>query len=328
MNTHTSKFLRLTLLLALLLTGTVQAALSPLQQKAMNWVNKTPKNACASAASLGQYLGRVSANEHTRALTVFTWVAKNIQYDWASYRGLLADAGYNSQDAEAVLHRRTGVCEGYANLMTALCTAAGLRSQKIHGDAKGCGYSPGKTFETSDHAWNVIQVNGKWELVDACWASPQTGQQELNYYYFCTMPAQFATSHLPEAQQWQLVSPAISMKAFVNAPFVYDCFHKQGFEQVIPITHTLIPNGAVQTVRLVRANADKLNYSVSFEDQQGLMQALDTRVQSTSDGVALRFVLPIQQEGQLHIYVSHDGMTYPRNISYRVAATSPSLVMN
>jgi transglutaminase-like putative cysteine protease len=123
-----------TLFLGLVLvSSTAFATLSPVQQKAVAWVNKTPATAKSSPEALASYLSKVSADEYTRALTIYTWIAKNIRYDWDSYRA----KAIPPQEAKNVLKWGMGVCQGYAELFQELCKGVGLRSELVSGYAKG-----------------------------------------------------------------------------------------------------------------------------------------------------------------------------------------------
>ncbi len=315
-------------MLGMLLLGSLQAALAPVQQKAMNWVNKTPVAATKTTESLGKYLGGVSADEYTRALTVFSWIAKNIRYDYQSLKNSQNGGTMAPQDAEAVLQRRSGVCAGYASLMKATGTAAGLQCEEIIGYSKGGTYYTGKVFERTTHAWNAIQIFGKWELMDATWASPDDREQDLNYLYFCASPRQLLSSHLPLDNKWQLVSKPIDLDAFSNSPWVHSSFHAQRFERASPMVSTLISNAKLQTIYLTKAFAEESVYEVNFVDEKDVRQELALVVKTTATGVALQFTLPANSSGTVEILARNDIHWFQEILNYRVASVPQAVATN
>ena len=50
---------------------------------------------------------------------------------------------------------------------------AGLHCKTLTGFAKGADYKPGMNFvdHPSQHSWNTVLVNGRWQLVDCHWAA-------------------------------------------------------------------------------------------------------------------------------------------------------------
>ena len=54
------------------------------------------------------------------------------------------------------------VCESYAKAYKALCNAVGLPCMFV----AGCGTSVPGQFESNNHAWNYIRIDGKWYAID------------------------------------------------------------------------------------------------------------------------------------------------------------------
>jgi hypothetical protein len=78
-------------------------------------------------------------------------------------------------------------CQINANATQTLCRKAGLRCLIINGEA----YTLGKWVS---HAWNLIQLNGKWYHLDTSWddPSPYSGVQ---YKYFNLTDQEIGTDH-------------------------------------------------------------------------------------------------------------------------------------
>lgn len=91
---------------------------------------------------------------------------------------------------------------------------AGLPVKVISGFSKGYGYSAENPFTpmtTTDHAWNVVRVDGHWQFVECTWGAGYLDknnvfQKRLNTFYFFTDPKLFITDHFP----WQSNEGSVS----------------------------------------------------------------------------------------------------------------------
>ena len=131
-----------------------------------DYAKNTPNKYEQDIPTLAAYLITPATTELEKVRALFTWVAVNISYDAAAYNsGIYAD-----YSAENVLLTRKAVCEGYSNILNALCNAVDIECEKVVGYSKGYGYKNGATFSETDHAWNVIKIDNTWKLFDATWA--------------------------------------------------------------------------------------------------------------------------------------------------------------
>lgn len=82
------------------------------------------------------------------------------------------DLSYLQTDISVFLIEGRGVCNGYARTFKYLMDRLGV---------------PVIFLESSDHAWNLVCVDGKWYQIDTTWDDPvlEDGTQLLNYTYFC-----------------------------------------------------------------------------------------------------------------------------------------------
>jgi Transglutaminase-like superfamily len=300
------------------LCSSLQAALSPVQHKAMNWVDQTPATAIQSIDQLGTYLAAVSADEYTQALTVFTWVAKNRRYDWESYKEWNLGLPMAPQGAESVLARKRGVCAGYAALMEALCEAVHLKCATVSGFAKGYGFQPGEQQKQTNHAWNAIQIYGKWQLMDATWASPDSGKTGINYEYFCASPRQLLDTHFPAEAKWQMVTQPMDRATFFDRPLVWNPFHTMAFESYLPCTQSLVSNPQSQSIFLEKAFANELHFQLYFTDPQGAQTPLAFTLKTNDTGAWLTFQLHSHQSGQLTVFARGESFSFFPILTYYV----------
>lgn len=78
------------------------------------------------------------------------------------------------QDALSTLSNKTGVCEGYTSLFTALLRTQGIVSKAVAGSVPG-----------GLHAWTVLDLNGTWYFADSTWADPYpAGDNRISYTYY------------------------------------------------------------------------------------------------------------------------------------------------
>lgn len=92
-------------------------------------------------------------NQAEKARAVWSWITNNIAYDLDQ----LKPGKRGNQSADAVVKSKSCVCQGYANLFSALCKEMDLETVEVDG-------ATNKNNIDSDHAWNAIKLNDKWHL--------------------------------------------------------------------------------------------------------------------------------------------------------------------
>lgn len=170
--------------------------------------------------------------------SIYLWVTKNIDYDvW----GLTAGGG-SYTDPNDILRHRKAVCLGYSILIDSLCTVAGIPAECVYGYAYQPWYETYDTLYLDNHAWNVVQIDGEWKLMDVTWGTgyikqrKQPGRKLLyrlfrvpyrtkykfirktNMKYYCTDPKVFVLDHLPSTPAWQLLDCSVPIDSFQRSP--------------------------------------------------------------------------------------------------------------
>lgn len=170
--------------------------------------------------NLVSYLKEGASNQKELAELLAYWMMENIAYDTDGF----SSGKYQSSDWEVTYSTKKAVCAGYAKLYKELCIRADIHCEIVSGYAKGFNHKRGSNFERSNHAWNLIDIEGKRFLMDVTWASGgvgyQNGQLKFEKYFkpellFCK-PESFIEKHLPNQRRWQLLS----------FPIAYDDFTK------------------------------------------------------------------------------------------------------
>jgi transglutaminase-like putative cysteine protease len=182
----------------------------PLPEEIEPEVASMPADEEITITAVGTYLAdRIRGNPRRLVKALHDYVVRRISYDQFSLRS----AERLPQDADAVFARRTGVCEGYANLFVALGWAAGIDIREVDGYAHAEA-APGTREPVGEmHAWNVAHVDDGWVVIDATWDRDAEGHAST--YYLMTPPGIFARTHVAIESDWQLVAPELTLADFV-----------------------------------------------------------------------------------------------------------------
>ena len=202
------------------------------------WADRAPAAAESSVTTLAAYLNRAGDDELTRARVLYRWVTGHIDYDAVGFR----TREFGDLSPDAVLRRRAAVCQGYASLTEALGTAMGLRVRTISGWSKGYGYRAGQQALTegpTNHAWNAVEVGGRWRLMDPTWGAGFVDEQfrfsrRFQEHYFLTPPAEFVIDHLPVDSQWQLLARPLTPAEYDELAYLRPAFFAHGLQ---PVSH-------------------------------------------------------------------------------------------
>jgi hypothetical protein len=198
------------------------------------YAKETPDKYSHDNAVLAEYLGKLAKNDLEKARLIYSWIATHIRYDDEAFN----TGNYKNESADSVLERRTAVCSGFSSLFHKLGLLMGLEVEKVSGYAKGYKFQPGDKFSSTNHAWNVVKIDGTWQLVDVTWGSVDSEATDQGFrskmsfdpFWFCVSPEEFIFSHLPEAKEWQLTESGITMNQYEELPLLNDSFFKMGFD--------------------------------------------------------------------------------------------------
>ena len=167
-------------------------------------------NAFENPQKLAEFINENFTTDHERFRAIFIWVTNNIQYN----------CGLQTANANEVFKARKAVCNGYAELLTLLCTQCNITCRKIAGIAKNDESFLEEPFESTNHAWNIVTLNGIQYLTDATWAA-SSNHNLINEEYFLPPPSSFILNHFPENQQDQLLTIPVSKNDFCSAPVFF-----------------------------------------------------------------------------------------------------------
>lgn len=207
-------------------------------------VDATVKNYPSSYSGLDKLatqIGKDFKSEDEKARALFTWIAYNVRYDnspaamgrkplrysYSTEEERRAKVAAIENDlASTTLRTKKGVCHGYAMLYTVVARKLGLQSEVVHGNAKALPDDIGKLPANSNHAWNVVKINGQWKLVDVTWGAGGITNGSRNFTfnfddnYFFTQPEVFFLNHFPADKKWLLTGK--DEAEYASLPLYYD----------------------------------------------------------------------------------------------------------
>jgi transglutaminase-like putative cysteine protease len=230
----------------------------------------------AEVRALALQITAGSTNDLQRARSIYDWITDHIRYDteeWAHVVGGAEDYCHD-HDPLSVLRRGTTVCIGYAWLFDALAQSVGLRATYLIGDVRGYrGTEDDTLISAFKHAWNAVEVDRTWMLLDATWGARQTEQIEDAYaprraYYFNTPANQLIFDHLPESAAWQfLLNPVPDVASFAALPNLKPAFFTDGLRLANAFTDTLhVREGAQAGITLLAPEGVRLIATLSQAD--------------------------------------------------------------
>jgi transglutaminase/protease-like cytokinesis protein 3 len=198
-----------------------------------------------------------SQTDEQKVRAIFHWITDNIAYNTLIYQRpsrayMNRYKPYEPEDdtsntllplnervARIVLQRKVAVCDGYTRLFKVLCDYAGVQSEIIYGYARTNIGRVGQQF-LSNHAWNAVYINKKWQLLDVTWASGYISFgsdlfiKHLNENYYLAPPNLFVEDHYPEQAHWTLLQSPPTLSEFKNSPLKSQDFIKYRIQSFKP----------------------------------------------------------------------------------------------
>jgi hypothetical protein len=169
-----------------------------------------------------------SKNDFERVKKAHDLVALVLSYDAESYWAhTIPDQSYQS-----VLKTGLSVCAGYANVLKKFCDELKIPCIVVSGYARGVGVSPTAPDkpDESNHAWNIVTIDGANYLVDSTWDSgsmeDKVSKKEYGTDYLFIKPKHLVYSHFPKEASHQLLTTPLSAAQFGVLPPLKPGFFK------------------------------------------------------------------------------------------------------
>ncbi|MBI5544857.1 MAG: transglutaminase [Deltaproteobacteria bacterium] len=235
--------------------------------------------------AVARYVAARESDPFERVKALHDWVVTRLRYDHESADGPVR----KPQDAEHVFAARTAVCEGYARLLVEMGKFTGDRIAYVVGDVR----EQNGDLASSGHAWNAVQIDGAWYLLDATWDDPATKDGADNYrtdYLF--IPPNVATlDHFPDDERWQLLATPLSRGEFLRQPFARPGHAREGLALLAPERSSVEVGDAVELRLSNPRRLHVLAELVPEHSEQGVECGVD-------DGAEVRLRCPVPAGGK------------------------------
>ena len=269
-----------------------------------------------SAQKLAAKINTDFASDADKIRAVFIWLTENIRYDLQEYYNPTAKKiGFSYKDetekqqklqqikdaiVKETFKKRKAVCEGYAQSFKKVCDLLQIEATVIKGYARNSTNEIGIIPSTSNHAWNAVKLNHKWQFIDATWAAGYAinNQWEKNFteYYFYPNPAELLRTHLPESNAWQLVDTQIDKKTFANQPIIGQGFFYRNLALIAP-TKGIISNKKKVRFKIRNlSETDVIGYQ--FEGQQ-----YGNRAEVVFENTVGSFTINLENKRKTELYI-------------------------
>lgn len=231
---------------------------------------KMPVEQATSKEQLVAQLTNGLATDAEKARVIASWIAYQVDKNGYEYEKLVKASNHNTPAdpplENDVFLTRIGTSFDFAKLYTELATIAGLKTVMINGYAgkniPASRYSGhlmqaiepsvnrirGGTYRLQryDGAWNAVNIDGNWQLVDTYWmsknnkmigrdftqrqmikelekrkhrlpsASQLVANKNIDEDYFFAKPRQFVKTHFPFESKWQLLPVPTTWSSFTK----------------------------------------------------------------------------------------------------------------
>lgn len=195
----------------------------------------------------------ISKNDVEKVRAIYAWIASHVTYDVNKLQEMTTNESKRysyeteSQIAINTFNRKSAVCHGYAILFNDMCKKANVETQIINGITKRFDIQMYENDSlVSNHSWNAVKLDNEWKFIDVTWAS---GYLDVGYKkftksfdssYFLSEPNEFILNHFPIDKNLQLLNKKITLKEFINYPFIYGKFSSSGISTFSPKERVLI----------------------------------------------------------------------------------------
>lgn len=216
--------------------------------------------------------------EHDKARAIYSWIALNLKYDLEAYLNPPERKHYsfkdeadrvkqmqliNTKKTQKAFRSGKAVCEGFSLLYAHLALLVGLKCQIVTGDCKRLLSDIGRKRLGSNHAWNTVQIDGRWILLDATWGQGYYDERfevivrKFTDIYFDMDPEYFYATHFPDSAMY--AQNTGNKEAFLNGSLIYNPFVEEKAKIIQPFSGVIQAN-----------DGDKITFKIKnilkFED--------------------------------------------------------------
>jgi transglutaminase-like putative cysteine protease len=247
-----------------------EPAVWPLPDAQHSAAANIPAEAETAIASVAAFIASQEPSPQQRVKAIHDYIATRISYDDVA----LAAGQYPPQDAETVFRTKKAVCAGYSRLFVEMTKHVGIKAVYVTGEVR----DESAEIAGESHAWNAVELDGQWFLVDVTWGSPNmlSGNKPgaaLRSDYLLTPPEVFGLDHFPKKDEWQLRATPLSRGEFIRQPMLAPKFHRERLSLIAPDRSQ------------IDAEGDRLDVLIENPLGRYMMASFVPAQQSEGDGV-------------------------------------------
>lgn len=247
---------------------------------------------------LTQKLVKPAKSDTEKVRAIFYWVAKNIKYDFQGLNTKQWDTyGIDNEVAAATFVWKKGICRGFASLMKIMLNEARIENELVFGNGKGEALKGDTT--RSNHVWNSVKLNGKWQLLDVTWANVGWSNRKIDDTYFLTEPIQFHLTHYPDSSKWLLHDNPITYEEYNKLPSIGGNYFALGFGTAIPKIDKM-KDKIVFRLQIPKDYEMEILLRNKKTEEETLFHNLETKKEGNISIISL----PINQKGKFVIEIN------------------------
>ncbi len=220
-------------------------------------VKKIPSG---SLEQISDWITEHYTTDADRIWAIYSWVAQEITYD---IDGMIAPSTYNNR--MEIIHKtfrnRKGLCQGFSEVMSELCTLSGIPSYVVTGYTR-----QNKQIDPLPHAWVLAGTEEGWFFYDPTWGAGyivrDVYRKDFNKYYFKVAPEENIRTHMPFDPIFQLLETPVTHKDFMAGKFqrkyiraagshidsIYQAFHCEDPERLNGIISRVSPSSGANAM--------------------------------------------------------------------------------
>ncbi len=222
---------------------------------------------------------------------IYYWICTNIDYDTKTHfskkGGYTYDFKYKTREekvekiqeidnkmASDAFKSKKAEGKVYAHLFKKMCDNTGVDCEVISGVLKSKYKDIGRKPGRSDHLWNAVKINNKWQLIDASMGAgflnelEQVFVKEYSEIFFMMNAKEFSLTHYPKRAQWLFCDT--TPEEFESLPL----FHYRYFRFKVELSSPL--NGVISTLSDDYLSIHfKEKEKVNFQDLMGFSYGIE-----------------------------------------------------
>ncbi|MCH2195784.1 transglutaminase domain-containing protein [Kordia sp.] len=194
--------------------------------------------------SIEEFANRIEkdfSNDADKVRAAYYWIAHHIQYNFKilgtnstgypkiTIKDYETEEAYHykykKKYASYALQFKVAVCEGYSQLLFYVCEQLGIKAHVVKGNILKTKHRYGVIPKQTNHAWNAVFFDNKWNLIDATWSTGnergKPNHVDFHDTYFSIPPEKMILNHFPKDPKWQLLKVKMSKDAFYKQPIPY-----------------------------------------------------------------------------------------------------------